>query len=259
MHGGRRRLLGALALLCGILGLLALAQFEIDVHRLAAFAAEADRGHSIAPAERLVRDVAYARAHIRQLRLADLHFAPVRFYYRYNPMHPGPGDVLRWGADYRGACGSTARVVHAMLEAQGIRTRVLLLTDAREHSLHTVLESHVQGRWVVLDPLYGIVFHRRDGMLATRADLLADPAFFHTQVDTVQGYDARYTYEYATLFNWHKLPVVLPALRALLTRVMGSERVTAIERPDLWMWPQAAAALACGAIALVCAWMARRV
>jgi hypothetical protein len=256
---GLRRTLRGLAVLFGTLGLLAFAQFEADVRRLAAFAAEADSGRAGISSERLVRDVAYARAHIRRLRLADLHSGPVRLYYRLNPMHPGPGDVLRWGADYRGACGSTARVVHAMLEAQHIRTRVLLLTDARERSLHTVLESHVDGRWVVLDPLYGIVFHRRDGALATRADLLADPAFFHAQVDTVQGYDARYTYERATLFNWHKVPVVLPLLRAMLTRVMGSERVAAIERPDLWMWPQAAAALVCAVAALACVWMARRV
>ncbi len=258
MRSAWRRVAAGCGFAFALAGLLAFAGFEADVHRLALFAADAGRGRPASPEARVVRDVAYARMHIRRPALADLHPWPVRVYYQLNPMHPGPGDVLRWGADYRGACGSTARVVHAMLESQHIPTRVLLLTDAREHSLHTVLESRVQGRWVVLDPLYGIVFRRRDGALATRAELLADPAHFHAQVDSVAGYDARYTYEHATLLNWHKIPVVLPALRAVLACVIGGARVTAIERPDLWMWPQAAAAWLCGVMALACAWLARR-
>lgn len=189
--------------------------------------------------QRLTRIVRFAGDEVRiNHRLEDVSPWPVRLYYRLSPLHPGPGDVLRWGTDYRGPCGSLSRVVKAMLKATGARVRLRLLLDESGASVHTVVEVLDDGRWIVADPTYGIVYHLRDGRGATAADLGDDPALFHAHVDTIPGYSRYFDYDAHTLLNWEKVPILLPAIRDALTGVLGAERVAEIKRPSLWMWPR---------------------
>ena len=145
---------------------------------------------------------------------------------------------MRWGSDYRGPCGSHSRVVTAMLVARGVPSRLRLLLDGSGKSIHTVVEALTDGGWVVGDAAFGIAFRQRDGRPATAEYLAADTAFFRAQVDTIPGYQRDYDYDSTTLLNWQKIPVVLPALRAGLERVLGPERVARIVRPEIWMWPR---------------------
>ena len=209
--------------------------------------------------ERLTRIVAFVRDSVRVNHSpAEVSPAWVRLYYRLNPLHPGPGSVLRWGTDYRGPCGSKSRVVKAMLRATRAQARLRLLLDDDGGSVHTVVEALDGDRWIVADPTYAIVFHRRDGRGATAADLAADTALFHAHVDTIPGYSPEYDYDAHTLFNWQKVPVVLPAVRDALTRLLGPERVAEIKRPTLWMWPRLFYALVFLAVGLALGIVSRR-
>jgi hypothetical protein len=177
----------------------------------------------------------------------------VRAYYWLNPVHPGPGDVIRWGSDYRGGCGSHTGVLVAMLRASGIEARPFFLLDSAGSSRHTVVQARIDGRWVISDPNFGILYRRRDGVLATAQEIAADEPRFEEQVASVPGYNPVFRYDHVALLNWRKVPVLLPALRRLLVFLLGEERVGNLARPDVWMWPRAMLALVglCGAI--VCA------
>lgn len=259
---GRRRLrlgrwLSTVASVLFLLGAGLYVAYRSDRQFVAEVAKGVDAGRNLTDAQRLEIYVGYAFHGIRNPRYEEINPWPVRLYYALNPMHPGPGDVLRWGSDYRGGCGSHTRAVQAMLQARGVRSRPLFILDDRGHSIHTVVEARIGSRWIVADPLCGVVYHRRDGALATRQDLAADTVQFRAQVKMIPGYDRRYDYDSVTLLNWKKVPLLLPALRWLLTRIIGPDRVAAIERPEIWMWPRALASLTClvtAALSAFAAW-----
>ena len=246
-HAARRAT--AAALLFAVLAVVLGAWYLNDLQLVKRTAQRVDAGQPWTPEQRLERYVSFAVTQLRNPKARDL--SPlVRFYYRWNPAHPGAGDVLRWGSDYRGACDSHSRVVLAMLRASGVPSRPLEHQDRAGRSIHTVVEARIAGRWVVADPLYGIVFRRRDGSLATASDLRQDRALFLSQVEHVRGYDVqRYDFDPAGHINWDKIPVVLPAVHAALVAGLGKARVDDIARPDLWMWPQALYAVLCALLA----------
>jgi hypothetical protein len=199
----------------------------------------------MSPEQRLIRYVSFAHAGLRNSRIKDLP-SLVRLYYRWNPVHPGAGDVLRWGSDYRGGCGSRTRVVVAMLRSVNVQSRPLLHLNNAGQSVHTVVEAKIEGRWVVADAYYGIVFRRRDGALATAADMQRDPSAFLAQVEHVPGYDIdKYNFIPVTRLNWNKIPVVLPLIRGVLARLLGESKVNDLARPNIWMWPQEIYSLLC--------------
>ena len=209
----------------------------------------------LTPEQLLVRFTDFACANLGNPAFAQLS-PPVRLYYLLNPMHPGPGDVLRWGSDYRGGCGSHTRVVIALLRASGVESRPLFLLNDRGKVIHTVVHAHIEGRWVVSDPYFGIVFRRRDGTLATVEDIAADERRFREQVDRARGYVLTYDYDRVSLMNWEKVPVVLPAVHDALVALIGAERVKAIARPSIWMWPRAMLSAISLALAVLAAGLA---
>jgi hypothetical protein len=247
------------AVLFALLSAALFAAHRSELRMVAQIAARIDAGGQLSGDQRLARYVRFASSELYDPQgLTEVHPWPIRLYYRLNPLHPGPGDVLQWGSDYRGSCGSHSRVVAAMLRARGTPSRLRLLLDGRKRSIHTVVEARVGERWVVADAQYGIAFQRWDGAPATVADLAADAALFHAQVDTVPGYNPSYVYESTTLLNWHKDPVILPAIRAALVRLLGPERVAGLVRPSIWMWPRAFYSLACLILSAACALVAVR-
>ncbi len=256
----RSRLLGrvalGLALVAGALGLAHLA----EVRELAAVAARVRGSGTLTPAQTLERFTDFAYRTIRNPTYHELSL-PVRLYYKLSPMHPGPGDVLRWGCDYRGGCGSHTRVVVAMLQASGIASRPLLLLDPGGTPIHTVVQARIGDRWVVADPSFGIVYHRRDGRLATAQEIAADTAWFHAQTAHAEGYNPAYDYDHVTAMNWRKVPVILPAIHDVSVALLGAGPVNDFARPAIWMWPRAilAAAFATlAALAGAAAWWSRR-
>ncbi len=231
-------------------GLALQSAYRYDRAMLARLAEVLDAGQDPSPEQRLVRYVAYSHQEVRVLRgPEDIRSGLVRLWYRFNPLHPGPGDVLRWGGDYRGSCGSQSSVVVAMLQSRGVPSRHLMLFDPGGRSIHDVVEASIGGRWVVADPQFGLVFRRPDGQLATARDLATDKRILRAFTDSIPRYAGLYTYDSTANMNWRKVPVVLPALRAVLVRTIGPERVRDMVRPGLWMWPKAFYSVVCFTLA----------
>lgn len=244
------RLVWALTIALVVVGVTLQVTYRYDRAMLDRLADVLDAGRDSSAEQRLARYVAYAHEDVRVLRSpADIRSPLVRLWYRYNPLHPSAADVLRWGADYRGSCGSQSNVVVALLQSQGVPSRHLLLFDRGGRSIHDVVEASVGGRWVVADPQFGLVFRRPDGWLATARDLATDKRILHAFADSIPRYASTYTYDSTGNMNWRKFPVVLPALRTLLVRTIGPERVKRIVRPGLWMWPKAFYSIVCFVLA----------
>ena len=197
-----------------------------------------DAGRTYEASARFDYYIQYVARNIKNPRRDELRPWWVRAYYDFNPLHPGAADVIRWGSDYRGGCGSHSYVLIALLKNHGIEARPLFILDDAGHSIHTVVEAHLGGRWVVGDPSFGITYRRRDGQLATKEELGADPALFLAQTRSVPGYNPEYNYDAWTLLNWRKVPVVLPAIHSVAVRLVGLERVKEIARPAIWMMPR---------------------
>jgi hypothetical protein len=231
------------AWVCAALLLIAGAVCIWDHYRDLAFisrvALSLESGPNMSEEGRLRACVNFTHNSIRKNRkISDVPTPLARLYYKYNPLHPGAADVLRWGAHQSGGCGSHSRVVVALLQAAGLKARPLIILDSHGRSTHTTVETSVNGKWVVADALYGIVFTRRDGQLASAAEVAADTANFLAQVRDVPGYDIKeYNYDHVTLLNWGKIPVILPAIRRVLVMAIGEQRVGQMVRPSIWMWP----------------------
>jgi hypothetical protein len=255
--GARLPGLAAIACLATAAGLFA---WQLADDRLVATtAARLEAGQVLTTGQHFERDIAFATHGLADTPVHEPRPFLVRWYYRLNPLHPGAGDVLRWGSDYRGPCGSHTNVVIALLAARGIPSRPLFLCDAQQRVLHTVVEARIDGRWVVGDPTYGIVYRTRDARLATRDDIVADPARFAATVAGIAGYDPGYRFEQVARMNWRKFPPLSPFVKSALDATIGRERADAITKPLIWLRPAEtygfvatglAALLACLAIAL---------
>jgi len=235
--------------------------WHIANHRLFdQFVARADAGRSFTPSQRFEYYVHYVARSIQDPTRDQLP-PLVRAYYDLNPLHPGAGDVIRWGSDYRGPCGSHSAVLVAMLKTYRIDARPLFLLDDHGRSIHTVVEAHIGNRWVVADPSFDVVYRRRDGTFASKEDLSADPALFRANVATVANYPSLYDYDSWTLLNWEKIPVVLPAVRSAAVHLLGEDRVRNISRPAIWMMPRrfyASVFALCSLVCAVTAWIMGR-
>ncbi len=258
MSSTRARLLWSATVLFAITAVILFYGHFANDRLIAETAARIDAGRTLAPEARFAEYVRFATTELRDPTLDELPPGFVRWYYRYNPLHPGPADVLRWGSDYRGQCGSHSAVVIAMLRQHGVPARPLLLCNDRGHVVHTVVEAGIGGRWAVADPTFGIVFRRRDGQLATREEIAADPERFHAQVDGVRNYLPEYDYDSVTLMNWNKLPVVFPLVRRGLELTLGPERTERIAKPLLWLRPRASFGLLCLLVAMTSGLLAIR-
>jgi hypothetical protein len=169
-------------------------------------------------------------------------------YHLLNPlmklMRPSALNVYRHG----GHCAKRSRLLTVLLESQGIKAHKLflynprglvLLNDPPRAWVHVVVEAQLDGRWVVVDPLFHLVFPKPDGELATAADLRKHPDLLlagreraDERYDTWE--DSLYTYQDVRRFPWFMIPVAGEAAYAVLATVAGKARADAIVTP-LWM------------------------
>lgn len=74
-----------------------------------------------------------------------------------------------------GWCDQQSRVFMQLAKAIGINTRLLFLTSANS-SPHSIAEAQLpNGRWVIVDPLFNLELHNKNGELATRQDIKENP------------------------------------------------------------------------------------
>ena len=121
-----------------------------------------------------------------------------------------------------GSCGSYCEVLVRILKTYHYPVRIAQMKVNGTFGGHITVEAWSGNSWVVLDPSYNLHYVRPDGRLASIADIRGHWDFYKTQVPSI--YNPSYQYEDVRYTNWSKIPVVMPALRWVLSLFLGSER-----------------------------------
>jgi len=128
-----------------------------------------------------------------------------------------PTDTLNYDALLR-VCGTATNAFINLTDSGGLESRRLLLVDENGMTKHVVAEVSVDGRWIVADAAFRVLFRSENGKTLTREDL-ADPATFVRATQNIQKYDPSYTFDRTMHIRLGRLKFVGRLLRAALNRV----------------------------------------
>jgi len=132
-----------------------------------------------------------------------------------------PEDTL----NYKGlldVCGSATNAFVNLAQSSGLQARRLLLLDPQSNTKHVVAEVQMDGRWIVVDPSYRLIFRDPQGQPLTR-EQLKDPGVFRQAIQAVPGYPVEYTYERAVHVHLSRIPFFrFLHLRQILNRIWPS-------------------------------------
>lgn len=125
-----------------------------------------------------------------------------------------------------GECGAFAGVLAKLLRSDGFRVRIgqmLAHEDASSETIHVVVEAWLDGRWVVCDPYYDVVFRGVDGHPLGFEEIHADWPTLKAQCPP--GYDPRHDYRGFRRVNFGRLNTWLQStpLAGLSPRVWLNE------------------------------------
>ena len=118
-------------------------------------------------------------------------------------------------------CGTATNAFLNLARGSNLSARRLLLLTGNDNTKHVVAEVLIDGRWIIVDPTYRVVFRDAQGRLVTRQDL-QNPAVFAEAISAVPGYPREYSYERYAHVRLAKLPLVGKGLRRLLDRMYPS-------------------------------------
>lgn len=134
-------------------------------------------------------------------------------------VHPLSADLMT--AD--GACGSYSAILCRLLGTMGFETHFTQMMVNGHYGGHIVAEVKTDHGWVVLDPLYNLVFINPRGLTASFEEVSANWQWFKKQVP--ENYNFQYRYEGARRTNWDKIPVVMPLVKKSLSCFMAKDKL----------------------------------
>jgi len=114
-------------------------------------------------------------------------------------------------------CGSATNAFVNLADSAGMVSRRLLLLDSRRMAKHVVAEVLVDGRWIVVDPSFHVIWRGVDGKPLTRAEL-ADPVVFSAATRSVPSYSPEYTFDRTSHVRLSRLYGIGTTLRHFLDR-----------------------------------------
>ncbi len=129
-----------------------------------------------------------------------------------------PQDTLNYQTLLQ-VCGSVTNAFVNLANSSGLPARRLLLLNEERRAKHVVAEVFVNGRWIVVDPLFRIILRGADQHPLTR-DELVDPRVLAQATQGLVHYDASYTYERTAHLRMSRIPVIGRALRSILDKVL---------------------------------------
>ncbi|MGH9680169.1 MAG: transglutaminase domain-containing protein [Candidatus Acidiferrales bacterium] len=118
-------------------------------------------------------------------------------------------------------CGTATNAFVNLAQSAGLSARRLLLLDKNRMSKHVVVEVRIDGRWVIVDPVYHTLYHFPDGRLVTLADM-KNPETFRSLTSAIPGYPPSYSYESTAHLRLSRIPGIGRRLRQVLTFVWPS-------------------------------------
>lgn len=138
-------------------------------------------------------------------------------------LHPLTVDLMT----VDGSCGSYSMILSRILTELKISNRIVQMKVNGIYGGHIIVEAKTaQNGWVVLDPSYNLTFKKPDGTMAAFSDVSNNWEQYSKQVP--EGYNMNYRYEGARYTNWNKIPVLMPALKSVLSLAIGKERTEKI-------------------------------
>ena len=117
------------------------------------------------------------------------------------------------------ACGTATNAFLNLSKSAGLRSRRLLLLTPARATKHVVAEVLIDGRWVVVDPAYRVLWRDAEGHLLTR-DQLRIPQIFDQAIHAVPNYPEVYDYANVAHIRVVKFPMAGPQLRIVLDKVL---------------------------------------
>jgi hypothetical protein len=176
------------------------------------------------------------------------------------------GDILRRFPAavvlYGGGCSQKAATLVTILQLYQVNARKLLIGIDGGISAHVVAEVQIQGRWVVADALYGVVYRRLDGTFASFGDLQRSDdlvsANMERQKEIADPYPLQiYNYHRSLHFYWLRNEASFWVFRTLERHVNVDEWA-----PPRWLYEPFGTAwrmlLASGTILIGIHFLARR-
>jgi hypothetical protein len=129
-----------------------------------------------------------------------------------------PQETLNYQALLQ-ICGSATNAFVNLANSSGVPSRRLLLLNQDRRATHVVAEVYMNGRWVVVDPVFHIVLRGADQHPLTRNELI-DPKILAQAAQGLVAYDASYTYERTAHLRMSRIPVIGSFMRRFLDRVL---------------------------------------
>lgn len=171
----------------------------------------------------------------------------------YRILKAPPADAARIG----GQCGNLTRLFTTTARLAGLEARRAHLFEIKgldrprpESYVHAIVEVKLEDedRWVIVDPLYGVVYRNAAGALATSADLAAEPHLVKVNVenrpipdDYMHFPPAEYNFD---LYHFKELRrirwTILPGgerIRSLVASVIGEDGANLIAYPHSFERP----------------------
>ncbi len=117
-----------------------------------------------------------------------------------------PVDTLNYQSLIN-VCGGAVNAFVNLADASGLESRRLLLLSPALTTTHVVAEVWLEGRWVIVDPVFHVVLRDASGRMLTRSDL-ADPAVLRQATRNLDKYDPQYNYTFTTHIRFSALPFI---------------------------------------------------
>lgn len=112
-------------------------------------------------------------------------------------------------------CGTATNAFINLAASSDLQVRRLLLLNSDRNTKHVVAEVLVDGRWVIVDPSFRILFRDSNGRLLTRQDLRI-PAVLAQATRNIPNYSPDYTYDNFAHLRLKRIPVAGREIRKAL-------------------------------------------
>jgi hypothetical protein len=145
---------------------------------------------------------------------------PARLPYGPSALVPdrNPTDTLNYDALLQ-VCGTATNAFINLANTGNLEVRRLLLLDENQMTKHVVAEVLVNGKWIIVDPAFRVVFRDANGKPVSREDML-NPATFADVIKQIPKFPADYTFDNTVHVRIARLHILGMPLRGILNRVV---------------------------------------
>jgi hypothetical protein len=129
--------------------------------------------------------------------------------------------LLQFALTKDGACGGNSLVLAQVLDGMGYNVRPGQMKVNEKFGGHIILDVNINGKWIILDPLYNLSFRNEQGQLASFEEVSSNWSYFKSQVPA--HYNMDYKYDGVQYTNWAKVPVLGSIAKATISLFAGKE------------------------------------